>query len=256
MEAGWLNFVGTSPPASSRVDAWTLELAHTCSRAVTPHERRALFAKLTRLQHRALARPPPHEPSPASSEASDGAEVTPTGDFAAVSRRALRLFASIYALTNAYENLVLGLVLRRKPVTAFLRDLRSLSAFRLAAFVAAYSSVYRILLHQLRTRIPAVSSASDATPPARSSSYRPSLRRLGARLGASPYLPPFLAGVLAAPTILIEGSGQRRVTIALYVLTRAVQGAWDGVAKTGVVPSAMREGRWWWGGHLLFAYDF
>ncbi|KAL8280843.1 hypothetical protein RQP46_006847 [Phenoliferia psychrophenolica] len=221
--------------------------------AATPHEQEAVLARLRALKNRVLSRPDT-SPSTAISHHLPPSSLPDAGDPAAVSRRALRLFAAIYLATNAYENLILGLILRRKPFTQFLRDLRSLSAFRLAAFVASYSATYRILFHQLRTRLP--SAQSSNVPPSTRTSYRPSLSKLARRLRTSPYLPPFLAAVLAAPTMLIESSGQRRVTMALYVLTRAIQGAWDAAARKGVVPRAMREGRWWFGGHLLFACVF
>jgi hypothetical protein len=79
------------------------------------------------------------------------------------------------------------------------------------------------------------------------------LSRFCARLLRSPSLPPFLAAMLASPSILIEPAGSRRLTIVFYALTRGLQGGWDGLVLNGHVPRAMREGRWWWGGHLLFA---
>ncbi|KAK4697199.1 hypothetical protein P7C70_g8248, partial [Phenoliferia sp. Uapishka_3] len=167
-------------------------------------------------------------------------------DLTIISRHAVRLFAVVYFITNIYENLLQG-ILRRKPLSLFLRDLRSLSSFRLAAFISAYSVTYRALL---RTFNRAQLYLADSTPSSIPSNALSSTAR---RMQASPRLAPFLAGVIASPTMLLEGRGQRRVTLALYTLTKAIQGGWEGIARKGALPRALREGRWWWGGHLIFA---
>lgn len=68
-----------------------------------------------------------------------------------------------------------------------------------------------------------------------------------------PYLAPFLAGVAASPAMLLD-SGDRRVGIAVYVATKALQSSYEALAMGGVIPKVLNEGRWFWGGHLIFAY--
>ncbi|ORY89796.1 hypothetical protein BCR35DRAFT_300285 [Leucosporidium creatinivorum] len=168
------------------------------------------------------------------------------GHAATVSRSSTRLFALIYSLAALYEFLLS--LIRRKKFSTVLRSLSSLSALRLASAVSLYSTLYRLLLPSLSSFLPTLS------PPASpSSSFPLSLTSLKRRTLNSNAVPPFLAGVAASPALLLEGRGQRRVTIALYAFTRAVHGL-VGVAGTkGWISKAMREGRWWWGGHLIFA---
>lgn len=166
-----------------------------------------------------------------------------------VSRRALRLFLLAYGVTNCYENILIGILKRKRP-SQFLRDIPSLSALRLAAFISSYSAIYRLSLSHLRR----ITSFVPFSPPSSPSTLsRPRIRATLVEVLRSQGLAPFVAALVAAPTMLIERGGKRRTSIAVYVLTRALQTQWGALVAKGVVPRALREGRWWWGGHLIFA---
>lgn len=179
-------------------------------------------------------------------------------DRAAVVRRATRLFLSAYAVMNLYENVMIGL-LRRKNLSNFFKDTLSQSSLRIAGFIASFSTIYRVLLSQLRLRLPSSIPPSTESRPAnpRSKSslilqQRPRLRRILRKIAASPYFAPLVAGTVASSSMLIESSGERRVSIAIYALSRAVQSLYLAACNKGVMPAPLREGRWWFGGHLLF----
>lgn len=91
----------------------------------------------------------------------------------------------------------------------------------------------------------------------RLTSLLPTLSLGGLSLSSSK-LPPFLAAVAASPAMLLEPRGQRRVTFALYALTRGAHGLLSAAEHKIWPEDAKREHRlkqrqWWWGGHLLFA---
>lgn len=129
-------------------------------------------------------------------------------------------------------------------LSTILRSLSTLSSLRLASAISLYSTLYRLLLPSLTSFLPTLS------PPASPSL---SLTNLTRRTLTSKALPPFFVGVAASPAMLLEGRGQRRVTIALYALTRAVHGLVGVAGSKRWISKGMREGRWWWGGHLVFA---
>lgn len=130
-----------------------------------------------------------------------------------------------------------------------LKLLSSLSALRLASAVSLYSTLYRLLLARLSAFLPSLHSA----PPSTSSTIASSLQTTKRRVVHARALPPFLAAVAAAPAMLLEGKGQRRITIALYALTRAMHGLVGAAGTKGWLTNGMKEGTWWWGGHLVFA---
>jgi hypothetical protein len=180
-------------------------------------------------------------------------------DFAPrVSRQTLRLFLAIYGLTNLYENLAIG-ILRRKKLALFVKDLLSRSSAGFAAFVALYSLVYRLAQTALRSSLPAFADSFrdkrhdiiDYRP--LPGLGRPHLRATLLRLLRSASLPAFLAGLIASPTLLLDGSPERRTTVALMAVSRAVQGSWVTASETGWVPKRLRRNSWYWGPHILFA---
>lgn len=144
------------------------------------------------------------------------------------------------------------LSLRPRP-GELLRALASKTSLRLAGSITAYSILYRTLYQIL---IPEFS------------------------LQPSSALPAFLAGSLASIALVIELAGRWRETVIVYLLTRALIAAWTATARlesfggpvfeadsTGVSPEAsvewiatakkragnlMREGRWWFGPHVIF----
>ncbi|SCV70116.1 BQ2448_1510 [Microbotryum intermedium] len=166
-----------------------------------------------------------------------------------VSRHATRLLALVFTFGVVYENLLLGL-LRRQKLSSILRSLRVSSSLRLASFVAGFSAVYRLVLSRLRPILPDYASDSEID---KGRQQLISLRRIRNKLLLSNALPPFLAALIASPVMLLEPRGQRRVTISVYALTRALHGLIVGAGKKRWLSQAMIEGRWWWGGHLVFA---
>ncbi|SGZ26899.1 BQ5605_C025g09991 [Microbotryum silenes-dioicae] len=166
-----------------------------------------------------------------------------------VSRHAIRLLALVFTFGVVYENLLLGL-LRRQKLSSILRSLRVSSSLRLASFVAGFSACYRLVLSRLRSTLPDYASDSKTD---RSRQQLSSLKRIKNKLLLSDGLPPFLAALIASPIMLLEPRGQRRVTISVYSLTRALHGMIVGAGNKRWLPQAMIEGRWWWGGHIVFA---
>ncbi|GAA97354.1 uncharacterized protein L969DRAFT_49223 [Mixia osmundae IAM 14324] len=173
----------------------------------------------------------------------------------AVSRRTLRIFAFVFAATSVTENALTIALKRRWPT------FKPASAMRLALFVASYSAVYRLSLRYLLValpklvarRYPRMRGASVSRDSERRTTKRSLYSRGMLRLLSSPYLPPALAGLLAGPTILLDASGQRRITVVLYALTRSIQAAYDGMIQSEWLPATLRERRLLWGGHILFA---
>lgn len=182
--------------------------------------------------------------------------------FRQVSRSVIRLFAIVYTSAALYD-LVIGIVKSRGkqsvsqnsfdvpllcPLTlcfAFRRlpqalknAMLSMSSLRLAAFVSTYSAIYRLLLPRLTNLLPTLLPGSTWLK--------------------SHKLPPFLSAVAASPAMLLEPRGPRRVTLALYALTRAAH-AGIGAAEHKIWPEdttrerKLRQRQWWWGGHLIFA---
>lgn len=154
------------------------------------------------------------------------AALTPSSSASAssVPEHSLRLLLSVYTLTYIYETL-LGLLRggpRKWPAVL------SITALRLASFIASFSFVYRVSLLRLKSTL---------------SFYWPNRH----------WLAPGAAALVAAPTMLLETRGPRRAAIGVYAVTRAVQAGYDTLVLKEKVPEAMSEGRWWWGGHLLFA---
>lgn len=143
-----------------------------------------------------------------------------------------------------------------------IRSIQLLSSVRLASFIALFSTLYRLTLPRLRELLPSLappppSSIFTSTSNRTNKSFQTrllttatSLRR---KLLLSEALPAFLAGVLASPSMLLEARGQRRVAIAVYALVRALYGVINVAEERGWFSRAMSEGRWWWGGHLVFA---
>ena len=64
----------------------------------------------------------------------------------------------------------------------------------------------------------------------------------------SPLVPPFLAGLLAGPTLLIDNDQSRRIFISVYVLSKSLQFTYYSLRKSGIIPKMP----WWWGSWLLF----
>lgn len=137
--------------------------------------------------------------------------------------------------------------LHSSRLSTLLRSLGSISALRLASAVSLYSTIYRLLLPRLSALLPSLSPSRVTTKRA------VSLSGAQRKFFESPALPPFLAAVAASPAMLLEGRGQRRVTIALYALTRALHGMLGVAGSKGLLTRGMKEGRWWWGGHIVFA---
>lgn len=98
--------------------------------------------------------------------------------------------------------------------------------------LATYSATYQLLLHWLRCRLALVHRAPEAV---------------------IPYVAPFIAGTLASTALLIEGNQPRRITLALYALSRALQYGWAAAAQMKEMPRALAEGRWWFNSSLVFA---
>lgn len=145
-------------------------------------------------------------------------------------------------------------------VSKFFKDTLSQSSLRIAGFIASFSTIYRVLRSQLRLRLPIPVSPSITIRPANARSksslilqQRTRMTRILRKVASSPYFAPFVAGTVASSSMLIESPGERRVTIAIYALSRAVQSLYLAACNTGVMPAPLREGRWWFGGHLLFA---
>ncbi|KAM0748928.1 hypothetical protein T439DRAFT_382026 [Meredithblackwellia eburnea MCA 4105] len=244
-QPAWLNYIVTPNERESLANWADARIVKRFAGGSTSNSSGSLDAPL----------PQSRRPSEINFNPDDPAQLIP-----AISRRAIRLFAAIYTVANVYENLIVGLIFRRKSLKQFLKDLGSISALRLSLFVSLFSASYRLLLHRLRQsqsklqlQSPLFSSSASPSDSQWKTIYRPSMRRMLRRVLLSPYLPPFLAGVIASPTMLIEQPGQRRITMALYAFTRAIQGGFDAGARKGVIPKALAEGRWWFGGHLLFA---
>jgi len=61
-------------------------------------------------------------------------------------------------------------------------------------------------------------------------------------------VPPFLAGLLAGPTLLIDNKQSRRILFALYVLSKSFQFTYHALRQNGIIPKMP----WWWGSWLLF----
>lgn len=194
-----------------------------------------------------------------------------------ISRRSIRLFLAAAGAGHLLET-VLPTLLRRQSFRDALRNLRSTSPLRLALFLSTFSALYRYLnavfaavlppftLQKLpNRRLPPISRARSLSPEALSSeppeaessgtisSLRPHFRRGLLRALLSPSVPPFLAGVCAAPTILFESAGQRRVTIALYAFLRSLQYGYGALRDQEWWPDALKSTRWFWGSHIIFA---
>lgn len=119
---------------------------------------------------------------------------------------------------------------------------------RLAAFISSYSTLYRFLFHQLSLRLPSKSSPARST-----TKSKPFLTSKVRKMSSSPHLIPFLAGSISSITMLLESSGSRRVTFAIYALTRSIESSFElGVLKQ-IVPKFLRKNQFYFGGHILFA---
>jgi hypothetical protein len=64
----------------------------------------------------------------------------------------------------------------------------------------------------------------------------------------SPLVPPFLAGLLAGPTLLIDNNQSRRIFIAVYMLSKSLQITYYALRENGIIPKMP----WWWGSWSLF----
>lgn len=64
----------------------------------------------------------------------------------------------------------------------------------------------------------------------------------------SPLVPPFLAGLLAGPTLLIDNVQSRRILIAVFMLSKSLQYTYHALRQNGIIPRMP----WWWGSWLLF----
>ncbi|KAM0789497.1 hypothetical protein ACM66B_000316 [Microbotryomycetes sp. NB124-2] len=203
-------------------------------RTLSPRQQRILAYVLTRGEYERISRrceaaarrlgfAGAQLPTPSLSQRANTHE---TRYEAVVSRDSTRLFGLVYAAAAVYE--ILLALLRKKSLATALRSALSKSAFRLGSFVASFSALYRILLPRLEQ----------------------TLSRSANKLLRRPALPPFLAAVLASPTMLLESRGQRRVTLALYALTRALHVVVGAAEHKGLTPT---EPRWFWGGHVIFA---
>ncbi|CAG8515108.1 9132_t:CDS:2 [Acaulospora morrowiae] len=64
----------------------------------------------------------------------------------------------------------------------------------------------------------------------------------------SPFVPPFLAGLLAGPTLLIDNNQSRRISISMYMLSKSLQFVYHALRKNGIIPVMP----WWWGSWLIF----
>lgn len=64
----------------------------------------------------------------------------------------------------------------------------------------------------------------------------------------SPLGPPFLAGLFAGPTLLIDNVQPRRIAISTYALCKSLQFTYHALRKNRIIPRM----RCWWGSWLLF----
>lgn len=109
----------------------------------------------------------------------------------------------------------------------------------MALFVASFSTSYQILLRLIRSIIPRfISKRSSITT---SSGIQSSAGRNILDMLLSPFVPPLLAGIGASSTLLFEPAGQRRVSIALYALARALQGAWETTVSSRLLPKTVAK---------------
>ncbi|KAK4054215.1 hypothetical protein OIV83_001241 [Microbotryomycetes sp. JL201] len=202
--------------------------------SLAPQQQKLLAYILTRHEYEQLSKHveaaadrlgfrPLRLPLPSLSQRANAHELS---DEAVISRESTRLFALVYAAAGVYE--VLVALLRKKGLATALRAILSTSAMRLASFVASFSAIYRLLLPRLEQ----------------------ALSRTSNKLLRLPALPPFAAALFASPTMLLETRGQRRVTLTLYALTRALHAIVGVSEHKGLTPP---EPKWWWGGHLVFA---
>ncbi|KAK4054664.1 hypothetical protein OIO90_003476 [Microbotryomycetes sp. JL221] len=197
-------------------------------RTLTPTQQRILAYVLTRKEYDRLSaklESSLHVQLPSTS-LSSRANSHETRYETTVSRESIRVFALVYSVAALYD--VLVNLIRKRGLSSTLRSAVSASALRLASFVASYSAVYRLSLPRLEQALP----------------------RLSPKALSSPRLPPFVAAMLASPTMLLESRGQRRVTLALYALTRGLHVVVNVAQNKGLAP---KEQKWWFGGHLIFA---
>ncbi|CAG8697114.1 11867_t:CDS:2, partial [Dentiscutata erythropus] len=122
----------------------------------------------------------------------------------------------------------------RTGITNFVKIIDSLfktSSFRFALSISSFAIVYQTLL-RFFTR-----------------AFDPLLGpRSRMNIIGSPLVPPFLAGLFAGPTLLIDNIESRRITISTYALCKSLQFIYSALRDNRIIPRMP----WWWGAWLLF----
>ncbi|OZJ03771.1 hypothetical protein BZG36_03461 [Bifiguratus adelaidae] len=134
-------------------------------------------------------------------------------------QRGLRAFLLAYLVISVGEG-VLGILFRRTgPRTAIKNALSSSSAYTFAMFLSSYTFICRMVQRGLDLN------------------------------HVAPFTSAFIAGLVAGPTILLDHSSpSRRLTISLYLLTKAMQFLFADLQSTGKLPKLPN----WFGRWLLF----
>ncbi|CAB4445973.1 unnamed protein product [Rhizophagus irregularis] len=153
-------------------------------------------------------------------------------------RRGLFAFIQVYAIANVVEVVVrLPKLFRRKAsLNQILKKVSLYSSTRCALSIASYAIIYKSLF-RFFTRL----FDPLLRPP-------PSSSLIVNDVVCSPLVPPFLAGLLAGPTLLIDNVQSRRILIAVFMLSKSLQYTYHALRQNGIIPRMP----WWWGSWLLF----
>ncbi|CAI2181267.1 1751_t:CDS:2, partial [Funneliformis geosporum] len=149
-------------------------------------------------------------------------------------RTGLFALVQVFTIANVIEFLihVPGILNRKKSINQIIKGLPFDSSARLALSVSTYVIMYKSLV-RFFMRL-----------------FDPLLRKPSSLddIVCSPLVPPFLAGLLAGPTLLIDRDQPRRIMIAVYILSKSLQFTYHALRQNRIIPKMP----WWWGSWLLF----
>ncbi|CAG8590009.1 14959_t:CDS:2 [Funneliformis mosseae] len=149
-------------------------------------------------------------------------------------RAGLSAFVQVFSISNVIEFLIHlpGILKRKKSINQIINGLPMDSSARLALSVSTYVIIYKSLV-RFFMRL-----------------FDPLLRKPSSfdDIVCSPLVPPFLAGLLAGPALLIDGDQPRRIMISVYILSKSLQFTYNALRQNRIIPKMP----WWWGSWLLF----
>ncbi|RHZ59506.1 hypothetical protein Glove_363g34 [Diversispora epigaea] len=153
------------------------------------------------------------------------------------SRTGITDFIKVYAIINLVE-IIKQLPTLSKNKKSFLKIIDSLfktSSFRFALSISSFAVVYQTLLRFFTRKFDPLLGPHSRM-----------------NIICSPLVPPFLAGLFAGPTLLIDNIQSRRIDISTYALCKSLQFIYSALRDNRIIPIMP----WWWGAWLSFPISF